>query len=76
MYLLENIKKGADSTYIIEDRGKAIEIKTKVFAIVGNRVLLLDAQLFTLFRIKINCFYNGGFATVMSLNIVLFILCH
>jgi hypothetical protein len=44
MYLLDNIKKGADFTYIIEDRGKAIEIKTKVFAIVGNRVLLLDGH--------------------------------
>ena len=44
MYLLEKIKKGADLTYTIEDRGETIEIKTKVFAIVGNRVLLLDGH--------------------------------
>lgn len=45
MYLLENIKKGADFTYTIEDRGEKIEIKTKVFAIVGNKVLLLDGHI-------------------------------
>jgi hypothetical protein len=44
MYLLENIKKGADFTYTIEDRGEVIEVKTKVFAVVGNRVLLLDGH--------------------------------
>ncbi|WP_157776693.1 hypothetical protein [Flavobacterium crassostreae] len=44
MYLLENIKKGADFTYTIEDRGQIIEVKTKVFAIIGNKVLLLDGH--------------------------------
>jgi hypothetical protein len=44
MYLLEKIKKGADFTYTIEDRRETIAIKTKVFAIVGNRVLLLDGH--------------------------------
>jgi len=44
MYLLEKLKKGCDITYTIEDRGEEIEIKTKVFAIHGNRVLLLDGH--------------------------------
>ena len=44
MYLLENIKKGADFTYTIEDRGRIFEVKTKVLAINGNRVLLLDGH--------------------------------
>lgn len=44
MYLLEKLKKGDNITYTIEDRGEAIEIKTKVFAIYGNQVLLLDGH--------------------------------
>lgn len=44
MYLLENLKKGTKISYTIEDRGETIEIKTEVFAIVGNRVLLLDGH--------------------------------
>lgn len=44
MYLLEKLKKGNNITYTIVDRGEEIEIKTKVFAIHGNRVLLLDGH--------------------------------
>lgn len=44
MYLLENLKKGDDITYTIEDRGEVIEIKTKVFAIYRNQILLLDGH--------------------------------
>ena len=44
MYLLENLKKGSEISYTIEDRCETIEIKTKVFSIVGNRVLLLDGH--------------------------------
>lgn len=44
MYLLANLKKGDNITYTVEDRGEEIEIKTKVFAIHGNRVLLLDGH--------------------------------
>lgn len=44
MYLLENIKKGDDFVYKVEDRGEVIEVKTKVFAIYGNKVLLLDGH--------------------------------
>lgn len=44
MYLLENIKKGSEVTYTFEDRGETIEVTSTVFAIVGNKVLLLDGH--------------------------------
>jgi hypothetical protein len=45
MYLLENIKKGQDLTYTITDRGETVEVTSKVFAIVGNKVMLLDGHI-------------------------------
>jgi hypothetical protein len=44
MYLLENLKKGTEIRYTIEDRGQTFEVKTNVFSIFGNRVLLLDGH--------------------------------
>lgn len=45
MYLLENLKKGNKVTYTVEDRGETIEITSTVFAIHGNKVLLLDGHI-------------------------------
>lgn len=45
MYLLENIKKGKKLTYTIIDRGETVEVTSKVFAIVGNKVMLLDGHI-------------------------------
>jgi hypothetical protein len=52
-----------------------IEVKQS-FAVVGNRVLLLDGHSVYAFRIIINYeFYNGGFGHRTGLIQVLFILC-
>jgi hypothetical protein len=57
----ENIKKGADFNFIQSKIEGSYRSKNESFAVVGNRVLLLDGHSVYAFRIIINEFYNGGF---------------